>query len=293
MRAEPLVSVIVPTHRRPAALDACLGALTQQSVGTDRFDVVVVDDGTPEPLEGVLDRHSSSLRLTVHRQASSGPASARNAGVAHARGRLLAFTDDDCLPSANWLEALVGALRRWPGSIVGGRTVNALTANPYAEASQTLLAYLYADGSGRADGLTFVASSNLGVARGEFEAVGGFAVSFPSAAAEDRDLCDRWKALGRAVRYEPAAVVRHAHVMGLGGFVRQHVEYGRGARRLHRARARRGQSPLRIEPPGFYGRMLRYPFQHLPARRAAPVACLIALSQAAAATGFLLESGRR
>lgn len=293
MRAEPLVSVVVPTYRRPAALDVCLGALARQSIGTGRFDVVVVDDGTPEPLGPVLERHSSSLRLTVHRQSRSGPAAARNAGVARARGTLLAFTDDDCIPTAGWLEALVVALRRWPESIVGGRTVNALTANPYAEASQTLLAYLYAGGNSRADGLPFVASSNLGVSRGEFEAVGGFALAFPSAAAEDRDLCDRWTAIGRPLRYEPAAVVRHAHVMGLRGFARQHVEYGRGARRLHRARVRRGQPPLRVASPAFYGRMLRYPFQHLPARQAAPVAGLIALSQAAAATGFLLERGRR
>ncbi len=285
------MSVVIPTLARPAALDACLTALAAQTIGTEQFDVVVVDDGGREPLDGVLERHRSSLRMTVHRQARSGPAAARNAGAALAQGALLAFTDDDCMPGAGWLQALVRVLRRRPDSLVGGRTVNALEANLYAEASQALLRYLHADAQ-RHGGYRFFASNNLAMRRVAFDEVGGFSTSFPGAAAEDRDLCDRWKAQGRPLHYEEQALVRHAHAMGMHSFVRQHVEYGRGARRLQDARARRGQPRLRVGLPVFYARMLRFPFGHMPARRALPVASLVALSQTATALGFLHESRR-
>lgn len=288
----PMVTVVIPTHGRPAALDACLGALSAQSLGACLFDVVVVDDGGPAPLDCVIGRHRPALQMTLHRQRRSGPAAARNTGAASARGTLLAFTDDDCLPGSGWLEAMVAALARSPGSIIGGHTINALGANPYAEASQSLLAYLYSEGRRRTGELPFVASNNLAVARSDFEALGGFDDSFPRAGGEDRDLCERGRALGRPLVYERAAVVRHAHEMGLHGFLRQHFEYGRGARRLHRSRVRRDGPPLRIEPPGFYASMLRDPFRQLPAHRAAAASALLAVSQGCTAAGFLTESIR-
>ena len=288
----PIVTVVIPTHGRTAALDACLGALSAQRLGTDRFDVVVVDDGGPEALDCVIDRHRPVLHVALHRQRRSGPAVARNAGAARARGTLLAFTDDDCLPGSGWLEAMVAAVARSPDSIIGGRTINALAANPYAEASQALLAYLNSEGRRRGGQLPFVSSNNLAVARSTFEALGGFDDSFRRAGGEDRDLCERGRALGRPLVYERAAVVRHAHSMGLHGFLQQHFEYGRGARRLHEARVRRDGPPLRMQPPGFYASMLREPFRRLPARRAVPAAALIALSQGSTAAGFLTESIR-
>jgi len=286
----PIVTVVIPTHGRPAALDDCLGALSAQRLGTDLFDVVVVDDGGPEPLDGLIDRHRSMLRLTLLRQRRSGPAAARNAGAASARGRVLAFTDDDCIPSAGWLEAMLDALDRSPGSIVGGLTINALEANPYAEASQQLLSFLYAEGARRTGGPPFVASNNLALSRHDFDALGGFDDSFRRPGAEDRDFSGRAESLGCRLVYERAAVVRHAHSMGMHGFLRQHFDYGRGAFRFHRACVRRGGHPLRIESPGFYASMLYNPFRQLPARRAATAAALIALSQGCTAAGFVVGS---
>ncbi len=72
----------------------------------DQFEVIVIDDGSSMP----IDAWSGDSRVRVIRQDNKGPAAARNAGIASARGAFLAFTDDDCVPEPGWLAALVEAL---------------------------------------------------------------------------------------------------------------------------------------------------------------------------------------
>jgi len=178
---------------------------------------------------------------------------------------------------------------------VGGRTVNALTKNPWSEASQLLIDWLYdylaeRHGSGR-----FFTTSNMAVSREAFLTLGGFDESFPAPGAEDRDLCERWAAQGLPALYAPEAIVDHKHELDALSFWRQHVRYGRGARRLWRYRSARG-GRQRIEPLAFYMGMLRYPFR----RGAAdpfPLAFLLALSQVANVAGYasqwMEERGQR
>jgi len=280
----PRVSAIVPTAGRPAQLEACLAALGAVEPPEGGFEIVVVidgDDGTPDP-HGVR---------VVRQPRRSGPAAARNTGAAHARGEILAFTDDDCLTDRGWLRALVAALA--PGTAVGGRTENALPGNRYADASQHILDLVYAHYNRDADAARFLASNNLAVHRQDFLATGGFdAGRFPFA-SEDRDFCDRWRASGRQLRYTPAAVVRHAHDMDLRGFVGQHLAYGRGAARYHRARQARGSGSFRDDLPFHFDAQLYLRTARLrPARRAAGVAALLPLWQAANAAGYALERRR-
>ena len=282
-RIEP-ISVVIPTHDRPAALDACLAGLAAQTLPSERFEVVVVDDGGSVELGHVVDRHGGSLSISLSRHPHAGPAAARNAGAERARGGQLAFTDDDCVPDPGWLEALVAAVGRSPGCLVGGRTENAL-ANPCSEASQSVIGYLYVEGLRRTGELPFVASNNLALERELFDALGGFDESFPEAAAEDRDLSARCRALGGSLVYEPAALVRHAHPLGLGSLLRQYVAYGRGARLLTRSRGRDHGAPA-IGSPGFYGRMLFEPFRRYSPGRAAVVASLVAVTQIGTAIGY-------
>ena len=109
-------------------------------------------------------------------------------------------------------------------------------------------------------------------------------------ASEDRDLCDRWRASGRGLRSAPDAVVRHAHDLDLPGFVRQHVAYGRGAARYHRARALRGTGRLRDEAAFHLDATLWLHTARLqPTKRAVGMVPLLALWQAANAAGYLLE----
>ena len=280
------VTVVVPSYGRPGRVRRCLQALARLDYPDCR--VVIVDDGSPEPIAPIAAPFGERVR--VIRQANAGPARARNAGVAAASTELIAFTDDDCEPGPGWLHALVAAHARDPGALVGGRTVNGLPDNAFSSASQALVDYLYAYNGERDAGSAFFTTNNLLFSRSGFEAVGGLDASFTEAAAEDRELCLRWRRSGRALRYAPDAVVAHAHDLTLGGFWRQHAAYGAGAYRLHRVLDAGGDARPKREPARFYSGILLHPW-----RSGAPAplgqSALLGLSQVAMVAGYL--AGRR
>jgi GT2 family glycosyltransferase len=261
-------------------------------------EVIVVDDASADPLDGAVAPFAGRLALTLIRAPKGGPAAARNLGAAHARGEYLAFTDDDCEPSENWLQALDRCFQQEPEGLVGGRTANAVTRNLYSEASQCLLDFLYGWQESKSGcGPRFFASNNLAVSRFRFESLGGFSPAYPFAAAEDRDFCARWIERGWELVYAPAAQVLHFHALSPFGFLLQHFTYGRGARTFHTARAARGAGSRVREPWRFYAGMIRHAmrkgaeFPH-----ALILAMLILVSQLANAAGYFLEGcelGRR
>jgi glycosyltransferase involved in cell wall biosynthesis len=286
-------SIIIPTRGRPAQLTVCLDALARLHYPRDRFEVIVVDDGSDQPPEPVVAAFRERLDVTLLRQPHAGPASARNRGAAQARGQFLALTDDDCAPAADWLEKLAARFAASPGSMIGGRTLNALTGNPYAAASQLLVDYIYSYYNADPNRARFFTSNNMALPIERFRQIGGFDQTLPAGAGEDRELCDRWLYHGYAMQYAPEVIVHHRHVMGLNGFCRQHFHYGRAACYFHEVRARRGGGPLRVEPPSFYVNLLRHPFRHGAPPRRLTLASLMALSQAANAAGFFWERGTR
>jgi glycosyltransferase involved in cell wall biosynthesis len=285
---KPLCSVIVPTRNRPRQLAECLRSLAALDFGPDRFEVIVVDDGGSTALEGVVAPFRHSLDPKLVTQQRSGPAAARNAGAARARGPYLAFTDDDCTFGPTWLAALCRVLARSPETMVGGLTVNGLRANTYSTASQQLISYLY--GWYGESSYPFIASNNMALSARSFDLMGGFDEAFPRAAGEDREFCDRWTHRGHSIVIAQDAVVYHSHDLTLRGFLRQHLGYGRGAYHFHRIRATRRQKRLRVEPMRFYADLVRYPFGRGDGPRALAHALLLVMSQLLNACGFFWEA---
>jgi glycosyltransferase involved in cell wall biosynthesis len=109
----PSVSVIVPTHRRPERLRRLLEALAKQTIRPETFEVIVVDDcsgdETTEMLTALVSQLPYSLR-PMQTPANRGPGPARNLGWKAARAPVIAFTDDDCIPDVDWLEAGLRAM---------------------------------------------------------------------------------------------------------------------------------------------------------------------------------------
>ncbi len=282
---EPFCSIIIPTCNRPRQLSACLVALAQLDYPRDRYEIVIVDDGSETPVVAPGAR--------VIRQPNAGPGTARNTGAREASGEFLAFTDDDCAPAPDWLRQAVTRLAANPGHIVGGHICNALRANLYAEASQMLVSYLYDYYNTGRRGPSFFTSNNMAVAHSLFLDVGGFDSLLSRAAAEDRELCDRWLHLGHGLTYAPEMIIHHSHDLTLRSFWRQHFNYGRGAHYYHVVRAQRRAGPLRVEPRAFYFNLLRYPFTRSHGARACQLTALIFIAQAANALGFFWERGTK
>ena len=222
-------SIVIPTYRRTRQLAACLKGFARLDYPRDRFEIIIVDDGSPESCEPVLLRWRHELDVRLIRQVNAGPAAARNNGARHARFAHVAFIDDDCVPHPRWLQSLAWSFAAAPDDLIGGHTMNALPHNPYSSASQEMVTYLCDYFDGREGRTRLFTSNNMALRAVDFHAVGGFDTRFPRAAGEDREFCDRWVAQGRRTTLDPDAVVLHAHRLTLRSFWRQHFEYGRGA----------------------------------------------------------------
>jgi GT2 family glycosyltransferase len=292
VREEPSFSIIVPTYNREEQLTRCLASLAGLDYPRDRFEVLVVNDGGTQP-EAIVGSLQPDLNVKLISQKHAGVAAARNTGSARARSEFLAFTDDDCVTDTSWLSALAKGLRTWPDHLMGGRTVNALPHNLFSTASQLLASYVYDYYNKEPHAARFFASNNIAVSTQRFRMIGGFDCTYTRAAAEDRELCDRWRYHGHGMTYVPEAVVHHAHELTFRPFWRQHFNYGRGAHQFHRARALRHRGRIEIEPPSFYTNLARCPWRDSQTHSPVLLACLLILSQGANAAGFFWEMFNR
>lgn len=287
-------SIVIPTYNRSEHLRDCLRSISQLLYTRSGYEVVVVDDGGDVSLEATVRPFLARLDLTLLRQSNAGPARARNAGAAVARGEYVVFTDDDCRPDPCWLGALARAAEANPGAALGGETRNGLPGNVFSTASQELLHYLYGRVNGDAGDAVFITSNNLALPRKRFEEIGGFDEVFPLAAAEDRDLCHRWRWRGGRIVYVREAIVVHQHRLDFGRFLKQHFDYGRGAVTFHRLKGRRAGAPRERRYRGFYVLLLAHPFAK-GCSRPTSVALLLAASQVMNVLGYFvaLASGPR
>lgn len=100
------ISVVIPTYKRADLLFKCLKALSLQTFNTDHFEVIVVHDG-PDSDKSIKKLRSAFPFIRYYcLPENRGPAAARNYGWLNAKGTLIAFTDDDCVPDKNWLKCI-------------------------------------------------------------------------------------------------------------------------------------------------------------------------------------------
>jgi glycosyltransferase involved in cell wall biosynthesis len=192
-------SVIIPARDAAATLGATLAAIARQDGGAGR-EVIVVDDGSADDTVAVA--QASAVEVRVIRAAGSGPAAARNLGAAAAAGRILAFTDADCVPEPGWLAAGLAATES--ADLVQGRVLPPHDADigPYDRYLAVTSEYgLYE-------------TANLFVARELFHRLGGFeSILTPRRGIElGEDVWLGWRArrAGARTAFSEAALVRHA-----------------------------------------------------------------------------------
>jgi glycosyltransferase involved in cell wall biosynthesis len=120
------ISVVVPSHDRPLRLRWLLNALELQTLAPERWELIVGHDSSGEETDELLRTHPLATRVSVRSvrlpPGSAPPGRNRNAAWAMARGPVIAFTDDDCMPAADWLERALAATDAHPGAIVQGAT---------------------------------------------------------------------------------------------------------------------------------------------------------------------------
>ena len=195
------VSVIVPHYNDLEGLDICLAALGQQTFPSERREIVVADNASPQGIAAVERVVAGRARVVTVIQRGAGPA--RNGGAAASKGEILAFIDSDCRADGAWLAEGIRALE---GCDIAGGSVdvsvrNADSMTP-AEAFERIFAFnmeRYVKQKG------FVGSGNLFCRRAVFEAVGPFGTGV----SEDVDWSHRATAKAFRIGYAPLARVSH------------------------------------------------------------------------------------
>jgi glycosyltransferase involved in cell wall biosynthesis len=205
MLGAPLASIVIPTFNGKSRIGNCLDSLVRQTTGRD-VEILVVDDGSSDNTASVV-RSYSSVRLIS--QSNAGPAAARNRGAREAQGTILLFTDDDCVPMPDWLEAMLGPFK--DPDVIGAKGV-------YRTHQKSLAARFvqieYEDKYRLMSGLSsidFIDTYSAGFRRDRFLDMSGYDTSFPVACAEDVELSYRMSARGWKMIFVPAAIVYHTH----------------------------------------------------------------------------------
>jgi cellulose synthase/poly-beta-1,6-N-acetylglucosamine synthase-like glycosyltransferase/lipopolysaccharide/colanic/teichoic acid biosynthesis glycosyltransferase len=198
-------SVIIPAYNAAATLGECLDAALEQTVSRPDYEVIVVDDGSQDRTASVAEERG----VRVIKQKNQGPAVARNAGAAVARGDVLVFTDADCVPETTWLAEMLRPFADAAVRAVKG-AYRTRQRNLWARLSQVEFEERYRK-QARAESIDFVDSYAAAFRRDVFEAVRGFDPTFPGANNEDVDLSYRMARRGYRMVFNPAAVVYHRH----------------------------------------------------------------------------------
>jgi GT2 family glycosyltransferase len=188
--------VVIPTRSRPTELGACLARLAPeaQSLDAAAYEVIVADDGDAGATTAWLARDFPFVRVVPGPR--RGPAANRNAGARAARAPWIAFTDDDTLPSREWLATLLDETENH--DIVEGRTTCAAGIHSPMDTAPI----------NETGGWWW--SCNLGVRRDFFlDVMGGFDERFPFAHMEDVDFRERARAAGARDIFARDAVVDH------------------------------------------------------------------------------------
>jgi len=199
---QPRVSVVIPTYRRPDLLQRCLAAVQVQTLPAAEYEIIVCDDGPSDQARAVVEsaKQSNPAGPTIHYlpiTETQGPAGARNQGWRHARGPVIAFTDDDTVPDPSWLEAGLRAMDDDVDAITGSIEM------PLPEQPTDL--ELDAAGLTRAEFVT----ANCFVRRQVLAEVNGFDERFSIAWREDSDLHFTLIERGYRLRRVPEAKVVH------------------------------------------------------------------------------------
>ena len=213
------VSIIIPTFNGASRIGNCLDALLKQTVGRDA-EILVVNDGSTDNTADVVARYSGVRCIT---QLNSGPAAARNRGNLEARGTIILFTDDDCVPMSDWLTVMTEPFR--DPDVVGVKGI-------YSTCQKSLVARfvqieyedkyrLMAD----RPSIDFIDTYSAGFRRDRFLEMNGYDTSFPLACAEDVELSYRMSAHGWTMKFVPAAIVYHTHPDTLWRYLKKKYKF--------------------------------------------------------------------
>jgi glycosyltransferase involved in cell wall biosynthesis len=208
--SELSVSVVVATYNRAAMLPVLFRCLAEQSLSPERFELILVDDGSREPARQVLDAHSSRYATRLIEQENAGQASARDRGIREARGDVIVVLDDDMELMPDLLERHL-AWHQKGYHVVLGRiaTAQRIRQMPLFEKfhANQLEKQASAFRNGAQPRGVHLCTGNVSFRRRDYLEIGGFDRNLKR--SEDRELGIRLELSGAAFVFGDDAVTVH------------------------------------------------------------------------------------
>jgi glycosyltransferase involved in cell wall biosynthesis len=221
----PLISVVVPAFNAEKTLQGCLEALLSQEFPKQQYEVIVVDNGSTDRTWTIIQSYAPAVRSLQETRVHNSYA-ARNVGVRASLGKLIAFTDADCVPDPMWLRRLV---ENFDTPMLGCVAGEILPFNPVTPAekfaAQTRM--LSQSKTQNHPYRPYAVTANVAYRREVFEQIGLFNSSLQSGG--DADFCWRMQQqTSWGLCFNDAPIVLHHHRTSWPELWKQFVRYGQG-----------------------------------------------------------------
>lgn len=219
-------SIIVPVYNRPEEVRELLESLQSQNYAED-FEVVIVEDGSADSSEQIVNFFRENLQISYYFKENSGPGDSRNYGMERAKGNYFIVLDSDCILPKQYLSEVDKELKKEFVHCFGGPDAADTSFTTIQKAINYVMTSFLTTGGIRggkkAVGKFQPRSFNMGISREAFEKAGGFGRIHPG---EDPDLTFRiWKA-GFDTRLFPDAYVYHKRRIDWNKFYIQVNKFG-------------------------------------------------------------------
>ncbi|WP_408023268.1 glycosyltransferase [Tenacibaculum sediminilitoris] len=221
-----LLSIVVPVYNRPNEIDELLESLTRQDY-KNPYEVVIVEDGSTESSEKVIDKYIDKLNIKYLFKENSGPGDSRNYGMRKASGNYFIILDSDVILPTHYLSTINSFLKNNYVDCFGGADTAHESFTVIQKAiNYTMTSFLTTGGirGGKTKVQKFEPRSfNMGISKEAFEKTNGFARIHPG---EDPDLSRRIEKAGFKTSFLPNAYVYHKRRISWEKFHTQVKKFG-------------------------------------------------------------------
>lgn len=221
------ISIVIPVYNSERTIDRAIEACQAQNYPTDRFEIIVVDDGSQDNTEKIV----KSYDIRYVRQRNKGPASARNTGWKNAKGNYVFFLDSDCIPERDWLSKTMEHYKREDIVCVGGRY-------GIANENSLLATCIYTEFLVRYSRIPrfakYIGSHGYSFRKDFLERIGGYNEEYTAASGEDNDLAYRILELGYKPMFDQEIVIHHYFPTRLLSYLKTQMIHGYWRMKLYK-----------------------------------------------------------
>lgn len=220
-----IVSVIVPFYNSGKYIERCVEALLDQTNTDERYEIILVNNNSPDFSADIL---RSYPRIKLISEQQRGSYAARNSGLKQARGEIIAFTDSDCVPAANWLKEIESAMASPDVGIAIGSCRfprESILLSMLEDYENEKNKYVFTSGINK---LYYGHTRNMAVRKRLFDELGPFLQRVRGSDTIFIQRCiDRYST--DIVRYSPQMQVKHLEIDGPDKYLQKLFVYGKSS----------------------------------------------------------------